>query len=74
MLRCLETEVREICRRTHESTEPLESPRDAHMRVDLDEHALGGVDVDLEKTGLIERRVKKSEETLEKTVSQRAPV
>ena len=36
------------------------------MRVDLDENSFGGVDVDLETTGFVERRVEEREEALEK--------
>lgn len=55
---------------THEAAKSLESAGYANMRIDFDQNAFGGVDIDLEKAGLIERRVKKSEETLEKAVSQ----
>lgn len=36
------------------------------MRVDLNEDALGGVNVDLEPAGLVEGRVEEGEEALEK--------
>ena len=34
------------------------------MGVDLDQHALGGMDVNLQKTGFIQRRIQKCEKTL----------
>ena len=34
------------------------------MRVDLDEHALCGVDVDLQQARLVERRIKQRQQTL----------
>ena len=40
-------------RRTHEPAEALEGARDADVGVDLDQDALGGVDVDLEKAGFV---------------------
>lgn len=48
----------------HEPREPLEGARDAHGRVHFDEHALGGVYVDLEQPGFVERGVEQGEETL----------
>lgn len=50
--------------RTHETAKPLERPRDSDCRVDLNEDALGSVDVDLEATGLVERRVEQGQEAL----------
>lgn len=49
---------------THETTEPLERPRDSHMGVDLDESVFGGVNVYLKKSRLVQWRVKKGEEAL----------
>jgi hypothetical protein len=51
-------------RRTHETREPLEGSRDSDVRVDLDEDALGGVDVDLESASFVERRVEERQEAL----------
>lgn len=48
----------------HEPREPLEGARDPHGRVHFDEHALGGVDVDLEQPGFVEWGVKQGKETL----------
>lgn len=56
---------RRKARLTHESSEALERPRDAHARVDLDENALCGVNVDLELAGLVEWRVEEGEEALQ---------
>lgn len=50
--------------RTHESAEPLEGSGNANGRVDLDEDALGGVDVDLQPAGLVEGRVEECQEAL----------
>jgi hypothetical protein len=41
----------------HESSESLEGTRNAHCRADPDEHILGGVDVDLELSRLVDWRV-----------------
>lgn len=41
----------------HETAEALEGSRDTDVRVDFDEDSLGGVDVHLEKTSLVEGRV-----------------
>jgi hypothetical protein len=41
----------------HESSESLECTRNAHCRADPDEHILGGVDVDLELSRLVDWRV-----------------
>lgn len=48
----------------HESGETFEGSRNAHVRVDFDENTTGGVDVDLEETGFVERRVEEGEEAL----------
>lgn len=48
----------------HQPREPLEGARDAHGRVHFDEHALGGVDVDLEEPRFVEWGVEQCEETL----------
>jgi hypothetical protein len=33
---------------THQTTEPLERPRDSHVWIDLDKDSLGSVNIDLE--------------------------
>lgn len=38
---------------THEAAEPLEGAGDTNMRVDFDQDALCGVDIDLQKASLI---------------------
>lgn len=48
----------------HKTREALESTRDTHSRRDLDEHALGGVDVNLESAGLVDGRIQQGQETL----------
>lgn len=40
---------------THEAGKTLESPRNAHPRVNLDEDAFYGVYVDLEEACLVQR-------------------
>lgn len=40
------------------------------MRVDLDQDAASGVNVNLEKTSFVQRGIKESKETLKKGVSQ----
>ena len=60
--RCCADEARG--RRTHETAETLERPGDANMRVDLNENALCGVDVDLQESRLVERRVEQREQAL----------
>ena len=50
---------------THQAAKPLKRPGNAHMRVDLDEDAAGGVYVYLQQPGFVERRVEQSEETLQ---------
>lgn len=49
---------------THETRETLKGTGYPDAGVDLDEDALGGVDVDLEEAGLVEGRVEEGEETL----------
>lgn len=48
----------------HEPREPLEGARDPHGRVHFDEHALGGVDVDLQQPCFVEWGVEQGKETL----------
>ena len=50
--------------RTHQAAEPLEGSRNPHMRVDLDENTLCGVDVDLQQARLVERRVEQRQQAL----------
>lgn len=53
--------------RTHQATKPLERPRDPDRRVHFDQDALGGVDIDLKASCLVERRVEQSQEALQMT-------
>jgi len=48
----------------HETGETLEGSGDADGGVDFDQNSLGCVDENLEPTGLVDRRVKKSQKTL----------
>ena len=59
--------------RTHEPTEPLEGAGNTDMGVDLDEDALGGVDVHLEEASLVERRVEEGQEALRRARSRSSP-
>lgn len=59
-------------RRTHQAREALERARDADARVDLDEDALGRLDVDLQQAGLVQRRVEEREKALISSVETRA--
>jgi hypothetical protein len=61
------------CRLTHETREPLERPRNPHARVHLDEHAPGGVDVDLQQPCFVEGRVEQCQEALRRRVSGSYP-
>lgn len=58
-------------RLTHQAREALERPRYPHAGVDLDEDALGRVDVDLEEARLVQRAVEEGEETLVRNVGPR---
>lgn len=49
----------------HETSEALESTWDAHSWADLDEDTLGGGDVDLEETSLVDWRIEEGEKALE---------
>lgn len=51
----------------HEACEALEGAWDADGRADFDQHALGGVDVDLESAGFVDGRVEEREEALNHT-------
>lgn len=48
----------------HQTGETLEGTRDAHARADFDEDTLGCVDVDLEPSSLVDRRVEKGKQAL----------
>lgn len=49
----------------HETGEALEGTGDTDRRRDLDQDSLGGLDVNLQPSGLVDGRVEKREETLE---------
>jgi hypothetical protein len=49
---------------THETAEAAEYARDATLRVNLNEHVLGCVNVDLKKPGLVEGAVQEHQQTL----------
>jgi hypothetical protein len=49
---------------THQPAKPLERPRDPHARVDLDQDPLGGLYVDLQQSGLVQRRVQEGQQAL----------
>lgn len=48
----------------HQASKALEGSRYAHSWADLDENALGSVNVDLEFAGFVDGRVEESEEAL----------
>lgn len=48
----------------HQTGEPLKCSRDADGRIDFDQNALGGVNENLEPTGLVHGGIEKSEQTL----------
>lgn len=50
--------------RTHETTETLEGTRDANVRVNLNQHAFRGMNVDLKKSRLVKRGVEQGEQAL----------
>jgi hypothetical protein len=49
----------------HQSSEPLKGSRNSDTWAHFDQNALGGVDEDLEFSGLVDRGVEKGEEALE---------
>lgn len=49
---------------THQSGETLEGSWDTDVRINLDENVLGGVDVDLQQTSLVQGTVQKGEQAL----------
>lgn len=55
----------------HQASKALEGSRYAHSWADLDENALGSVNVDLEFAGFVDGRVEESEEALYAEVSRR---
>lgn len=48
----------------HQAGESLECTWYADRRADFDQNALGGMDVDLQLSGLVDGRVEQSEQTL----------
>jgi hypothetical protein len=48
----------------HQASKSLECSRNAHCRADFNQDAFRGVDVDLQTTSLIDRRIEKGEKTL----------
>lgn len=48
----------------HQAGKALKRPWNPNVRVDLDQDALGGVDVDLKQPRLVERRVEQRQEAL----------
>jgi hypothetical protein len=55
---------------THESREPSEGAGDAALGVDLDEHVLGRVHVDLELPRLVQRAVQQRQQLLQEYARQ----
>ena len=49
---------------THQSREALECSWDTNVRVDLDQDVPGSMNVNLEKTGLVQRTVQKGQQAL----------
>lgn len=49
----------------HQTGEPLECTRNPDRRAHFDQNALGGLDIDLELSGLVDRGVEQGEEALE---------
>jgi hypothetical protein len=58
----------------HQPGESLKGTGNANAGVDLDEDALGGMDVDLEFTGLVDGGVEEGEETLRQGQYNRIPM
>lgn len=48
----------------HKTRKSLESTWNADSGADLDEHSFGGVNVDLETSSFVDRRVQESKKTL----------
>lgn len=53
----------------HQPCESLERTRDTDGRADLDEDALGGMDVDLEFSGFVDGGIEEGEEALDIALS-----
>ncbi len=64
LLRCRRSDGQPVEELHHQAREAFERPRNSHGGADFDENAFGGMDVDLELAGLVNRRVKKGEQTL----------
>lgn len=64
LLRCSRTNGKSVKELDHQTSETLEGTGNANGRADFYQDTLGCVNVDLELAGLVERRVKQSEETL----------
>lgn len=48
----------------HQTGKPLECPRNAHGGIHFDQDALGGMDEDLQLSGLVDRGIEEGQETL----------
>ena len=51
-------------RLTHQSAESLKGTRDSYMRVDLNKDTLCSVDVDLQQTRFVKRRIQEGQQAL----------
>jgi len=51
----------------HETSEAFEGTWNSDSRANFDEDAFGGVDVDLQLAGLVDRRVEEGKETLKRS-------
>lgn len=56
----------------HQTSKALESTRDAHRGRDLDQDALGGGDVDLQSSCLVDGRIKQGKQALEDSKSHKS--
>lgn len=54
----------------HQPSKPLEGPRNTYRGVDLDEDSLGGMDVDLQPSGLVDGGVEEGEKALDRSVTK----
>ena len=50
----------------HKTGETLEGTRNSDSRADFDEDSFGSMDVNLEFSGFVNRRIKESKETLQR--------
>lgn len=66
LLGCSRSDGETMEKLDHETSEALEGTRDSDGGRNLDEDALGGVDVDLQLASLVDGRVEQSQETLVK--------